>query len=168
MKNSSGRAWPYAIGASIIFIFGACVATIIVTQQMPVEQSDLYMRNYHDADANANELIKAQIAFDKEYKIKYLSDKLDKDSSVIKYSVTDINSKPVNNAEVTIVVTRPNNHKYDQTLQNPDVKEGLYTFKDVNLSLEGRWDIMAKVNIGELSRYYNIKADTRSKEALEY
>lgn len=168
MNLSNGRIWPYAIGISIILVFGACVATVMVAMKLPVEKSDTYMMGYHEADASANELIKARIIFDKNYKIEYISDKLSLENSVIKYRVSDLNSNPVDNASLKVVVTRPNNHKHDQELINPTVENGVYTFSTIKLSLEGRWDVMAKVNVGELQRFYNVKADTRAKEAFEY
>ena len=168
MNLSNGRIWPYAIGGSIILVFGACVATIIVANKLPVEKSDTYMMGYHQADAKANELIKARIAFNKNYKVEYITDGLSLDSSVIKYRVTDLNSNPVDSATLKVVVTRPNNHKHDQELINPTVENGVYTFSTITLPQEGRWDIMAKVNVGELQRFYNVKADTRAKEAFEY
>ncbi len=167
-KKNSGKIWPYAIGGSIILVFGFCVATIVVSMKLPVEKSDTYMMNYHEADANANELIEARIAFDKEYKIKYITDGLDTQGSVLKYEVVDKNNNPVNNADILVVVTRPNNHKYDQELKNPKVQNGIYIFENIQLPKEGRWDIMAKVNIGDKSRFYNVKADTRYSEAFEY
>ena len=168
MNLSNGRIWPYAIGGSIILIFGACVATVIIANKLPVEKSDTYMMGYHQADAIANDLIKARIAFNKSYKIEYITDGLSLDNSVIKYRVSDINSNPVNNATLKIVVTRPNNHKHDQELVNPTVENGIYTFSTITLPEKGRWDIMAKINVGELQRFYNVKADTRAKEAFEY
>ena len=168
MNLSNGRIWPYAIGASIIFIFGACVATIIVAVKLPVEKSDNYMMGYHQADASANELINARIAFDKKYKIEYLNDGLSVNNAVVRYRVTDLNSNSVNNAIVKIVITRPNSRKFDMELNNPSNENGIYTFSSTKLPLEGRWDIMAKVNIGDLQRFYNIKADTRTKEIKEY
>lgn len=168
MNLSNGRIWPYAIGASIILIFGACVATVIVANTLPVEKSDTYMMNYHDADAKANDILKAAIEFNNKYKIEYISDKLDLQNSVIKYRVSDLNANPINNAEIKVVVTRPNNHKHDQELSNPKVENGIYTFDSLKLPQEGRWDIMAKVTVDELHRFYNVKADTRSKEAFEY
>lgn len=168
MNKSNGMIWPYAIGASIILIFGACVATIVVANKLPVEKSDTYMMGYHEADANANKLITARIAFDKKYKVKYITDGIALDNSIIKYRVTDLDSNPINNADIKVIVTRPNNHKNDQELINPSVDNGVYTFESIKLAQEGRWDIMAKINVGELQRYYNIKTDTRKKEALEY
>ena len=168
MKLSNGIIWPYAIGASIVLVFGFCVATIVVTSKSPVEKSDIYMMGYHEADANANELIKARMAFDKKYKIEYLTDGISQENSIIKYKITNLNDDPLNNAKIKVVITRPNNHKYDQELINPSVENGVYTFNSVKLQKPGRWDIMAKINVDKLQRFYNVKTDTRVKEATEY
>lgn len=168
MKSNSGKIWPYIIGLSIVGIFGACVATVIVASSSPVQGSDLYMRSYHDADANVNELINAQIEFDKKYTIEYKTEKLSMAEAVIAYRITDKLGQAIDNANLEVVVTRPDVHKYDQKLINPTFRDGLYTFSPISLEKEGRWDIMAKVSIGEDSRYYNVKADTRAKEAFEY
>ena len=168
MNKSNGMIWPYAISASIILIFGACVATIVIATKLPVEKSDTYMMDYHAADASANDLIEARIAFNKKYKIEYITDGLSQDNSIIKYRVTDLNDKPVNNAQLKVVVTRPNNHKHDQELINPKVENGVYTFAKITLPQAGRWDIMAKINVDDEQRFYNVKADTRSKGAYEY
>ena len=165
---SNGRIWPYAIGTSILLIFGACVATIIVASKLPVEKSDTYMMGYHEADASANDLIKARIAFDEKYKVSYIAKGLSVENSTISYKVTDLDSNPINDAKLNIVVTRPNNHKHNQELDNPSVENGIYTFSSVKLPLEGRWNIMAKINIDELQRFHNVKADTRTKEAKEF
>jgi nitrogen fixation protein FixH len=168
LSKSNGRIWPYAIGASILLVFGACVATIVITSTLPVENSDTYMMGYHEADAKANELIQARIDFNKEYKVEYVTESLHVEGSVIKYKVMDISNKPINNAILKVIVTRPNNHKHDQELTNPSVENGIYTFSSITLPQEGRWDIMAKVNVGQLQRFHNTKADTRYKEAYEY
>ena len=126
------------------------------------------MMGYHEADDMANELIEAQIAFDKKYKIEYITDGLNITNTVLKYKITDAASNPVDDAKLVVVVTRPNNHKNDQELLNPTVEKGVYTFDSITLPIEGRWDVMAKVNVGENQRFYNVKADTRAKEAFEY
>lgn len=168
MSKNSGRIWPYAIGASIVLIFGACVATIVVANKLPVEKSDTYMMGYHEADAKANEILKAAIDFNKKYKVEYITDEFEMQNCVIKYRVTDINSNPINNANIKVIITRPNNHKHDQELKNPTILDGVYTFEPLKLAQEGRWDIMAHVSVENLQRFYNIKTDTRSKEVVEY
>ncbi len=168
MKKSNGMIWPYAIGISIVLVFGACVATIVVTSTLPVEESDTYMRGYHEADDAANEIIEARIAFDKEYNVEYINEGLNLEGSTIKYKVTDKLSNPINDAKLKIIITRPNNHKHDQSLETFNVDDGIYSFESIKIPIEGRWDIMAKVNVGKLERYYNIKADTRKDEIVEY
>lgn len=168
MKKSNGKIWPYAIGISILLVFGACVGTVVITNTLPVENSDTYMMGYHEADAKANELIQEEINFNKKYKVKYITESLNTDSSEIKYTVSDLDNNPVNNAKIKIVITRPNNHKHDQELLNPKVENGVYTFAKTTLAQEGRWDVMAKIDIGENQRFYNVKADTRSTSAYEY
>jgi len=168
LNKSNGKIWPYAIGLSIFLVFIAAVATVIIAQKLPVEKSDTYMMGYHEADAKANELIQARIDFNKKYKIEYITESLHVEGSVIKYKVLDLDNNPVNNADLKIIVTRPNNHKHDQELNNPVVENGVYTFSKITLPKEGRWDIMAKVNVDNLQRFYNVKTDTRSKGAYEY
>jgi len=168
MSKSRGRVWPYAISASIMLVFGACVATVMVTLKLPVEKSDTYMMGYHEANDRADEIIKNRIAFNKKYSVEYITDGLSLESSILKYRVMDLNNNPVNNATIKAIITRPNNHKNDQELINPSVENGVYTFSSVTLPLEGRWDVMAKINIGDNQRFYNVKADTRAKEAFEY
>ncbi|MCF6330471.1 MAG: FixH family protein [Sulfurimonas sp.] len=164
----SGKIWPYAISLSIVFIFSACIVTIIVSSKLPVENSDKNMMYYHDADAAANDIIKAKIDFDKNYKINYIADGLNTENTVIKYEITDLYGEKINNAVIKVIVTRPNKHKYNQELLNPNFDNGVYSFNAIELPLEGRWNIMANVKIGDKERYYNVKVDTRVDEVYEY
>ncbi len=160
--------WPYAIAASIFLVFGFCVATIIVSFERPVEPSDLYMRGYHDADANINDIIAKEIAFNEKYTIKYLGKQLDMNHTVLEYSVSDHDGNAVNDASIRVIVTRPNNHKYDQEVNVSKVSNGVYTLERITLPEAGRWDIMAHIQVGTLERYYNFKADTRNNNIFEY
>ena len=168
MSKSNGLIWPYAIVISIIIIFAAGVTTVVIATSSPVEKSDAYMMDYHEADAKANDLIESRIAFDKSYKIEYVTDSFTLNESRIKYRVSDMNSKKVCDANITVVVTRPDSHQFDKQLGNPTIENGVYSFTPIKLEKEGRWDIMAKISVGNLQRYYNVKADTRAKDAYEY
>jgi len=168
LKKSNGKVWPYTIAISIALVFGASIATIMVASKLPVEKSDAYMMGYHQVDANVNELIEAKIAFDKKYKIEYIKDKFTVNDSIIKYKITDMNSKPVDDAKIVIVLTRPNTRDFDKEVIKPTVKDGVYTFSSIKLPKEGRWNIMAKINVGDLQRFYNVKVDTRDNKVTEY
>jgi hypothetical protein len=168
MSKSNGRIWPYAIGLSITAVFGFCVATIIVTQKAHIQQSDAYMTHYQDADANANNLIKAAIAFDKKYKVEFLSDGIGQANPIFKYKITDLNAKAIENANVIVATSRPETQEFNQKLENPIIQNGVYSFDGAAFPKAGIWNIIAKINIGDDTKYFNIKADTRNNITYEF
>ncbi len=165
---SDGKIWPYAVAIAISLVFSFCVATVIITQKASIQKSDIYMTNYQDADARANQIIMDRLAFDNKYNIAYLTDGLSVDGSTIKYKITDKDLKPVNNAKIKVIVSRPDDSSYNMELLSPSIENGIYTFKTIKLAKKGVWEIMAKINVDKLQRFYNIKADTRVKEAFVY
>lgn len=167
-KPDRAMRWPYGIAFSFVLIVALIIGTIIVASNNAVEQSDLYMSNYHEIDDNKNKIIMAEIAFNKFYTIEYVTEKLDPEATVIAYSLSDKAGNPVNHAKIKVVVTRPNTHDFDVTLENPSVSDGRYEFASIELPKEGRWDIMAQVSVGDHHRYYNLKADTRQSNTFEY
>jgi hypothetical protein len=168
MFKNPGTKWPIIIAVSIIGIIGACIWTIKVALNNPVQLSDYGMQGYHDYDANVNEIIKAKIAFDQKYTIALVTPQISEKGTVIEYSVTDKTGNAVDNASVEVVLTRPNETQHNMSLTSPTVLSGKYTFAPVDLPLAGRWDILAKVSVGEDQRYYNLKADTRKAEMAEF
>ena len=167
-NKSNGRVWPYAIGIAITLVFGFCVATVIVTSKADIQSSDAYMTNYQDADAKANEFIKAKLYFDKKYNITYATESIGGDKPVIKYKLTDKAGNPVNNAEIIVSISRPETAKYNQKLSNPKVDNGIYSLEGAKFPKVGVYNIIAKIQVGDDYRFYNIKADTRIKEAFEF
>jgi nitrogen fixation protein FixH len=165
--STSAKIWPYAIGGSIVLVFGFCVATVFVVESANIQTTNEYMTNYQEAEINANDYINKRIAFDKKYKIVYAPNKLTK-SAKVTFKVTDLKDKIVEGAKLTILVSRPETHVYDQKLKNTTFENSLYTFKNVKFEKVGVWDIITKVEVGKLSRFYNIKVDTRNKIFSEY
>jgi nitrogen fixation protein FixH len=167
-QEKKALIWPYAIGASIVLVFGFCVTTVVVSFERPVEQSDLYMRNYHETNADINDIIEKEIAFKKHYNVEYVAQQLDMNGSVLKYKISDKEGNGIDSAKIHVVITRPNNHKYDRELNATRVENGIYSFDEITLPKPGRWDIMAWVSVDGYERYYNIKADTRYESTFEY
>jgi len=168
MSKLSAKIWPYSIGTAIIMVFGFCVATVVVVESANIQESNEYMTNYQTAENNANDYINKRIAFDKKYKIAYVNRGIDKRNPLIRYSVTTLDSAPVMDAKIKILVSRPETHEFDQKLNSPRFEDGFYTFDGINFAKPGKWDIIAKVEVGEDSRFYNIKIDTRNKYLKEY
>jgi len=167
-KKSSGRIWPYAIGMAITLVFSFCVMTIIVTAKADLQLSDNYMTKYQDADANANEFIKAKIAFNKKYKVSYVNNGLNQNGTDLTFKITDLQGNPVSNAKLVLAISRPETHLFDKKLENFVQKDGIYSFKNLKLGKAGKWNFITKITIGDDYRFLNIKADTRNKKYSEF
>jgi nitrogen fixation protein FixH len=168
MFKNPGTKWPIIIAFSIVGIIAACVITVKVALNNPVQMSDYGMQNYHSYDANVNDIINAKIAFDQKYSIAFLTSQIHEKGTVIEYRVTDKSGNAVNDAKVEAVLTRPDNTNFDINLSQPSVSEGKYIFKAVDLPKVGRWDILAKISVGDDQRYFNLKADTRNPNTFEF
>jgi len=164
----SGKLWPIGVALAIVGVAGFCVWTVKVTSSANIQESDAYMTNYQDADAKANDFIKARIKFDKKYNIAYVTESIGGENPIIKYKISDKSGNPVNNATITVAISRPETKKYDQKLSNVTVDNGIYSIKGATFPMAGVYNIVAKVSIGDDYRFYNMKADTRIKEAFEY
>ncbi len=165
---SSGKIWPYILGGAITLVFGFCVATIVVTSKADIQASDSYMTHYQDADANANKLIKAALAFDTKYTIEYIPKKLATKEATVSFKVKDKNGKSIENAEIILAISRPETGKYNKTFQDPKESEGVYTFSGLEFPKAGVWNLVTKVSIGKDYKFYNIKADTRNANSYEF
>ncbi|MBA1438166.1 MAG: FixH family protein [Epsilonproteobacteria bacterium] len=167
-KPSSGKIWPYILVGSITAVFGMCVWTVKVTSSANIQESDVYMTNYQDADKKANDFINARIAFDKKYNVKYVTEDIGGKQPVIKYQLTDKEGKAVENGKIVVQISRPETAEFDQTLENFTQEDGVYSLSGAKFPKAGVWNIIAKITIGDNYRFYNIKADTRIKEAFEF
>jgi len=157
----SGKLWPIGIALAITAVAGMCVWTVKVTSKASIQESDAYMTNYQTADAKINDFIKAKIAFDKKYRLKYITKKLNVNGCDVKYSLTTLDGKPVYDALMVLAISRPETQIYDKKLKNPISENGVYVFKDVKFPKVGAWNLLLKVKVGKNYRFYDIKTDTR-------
>lgn len=167
-KPSSGKIWPYLLAGAITAVFGMCVWTVKVTSSANIQESDAYMTKYQEADAKANDYINARIAFDKKYNIAYVTEGIGGDQPILKYKVTDKAGNPVSDAKIIVQLSRPETAEFDQKLDRLTQQEGIYSLEGAKFPKVGVWNIIAKISVGDDYRFYNIKADTRIKEAFEF
>ena len=163
----SGKLWPIGIALAITAVAGLGIWTIKTTDSASIQESDAYMTSYQTADAKINDFIKAKIAFNKKYRLKYITEKLDVQGCDVMYSLTTLTGKPVKNAKMILAISRPETQIYDQKLKNPTFEDGIYVFKDVKFPKMGAWNLLLKVNVGKNYRFYEIKADTRLKHKIK-
>ena len=168
MKKDRGLRWPIGIAIAIVCVISMGAWTIVETAKEGLQESDIYMTNYQDADTDANKLINARIAFNKKYNLEYLGKQLNAQNAQLVYKITTKDGKGVNDAKLKVIVTRPQTHNEDMTLVNPKIDNGIYSF-ETKLPGIGRWDIMASVEVGADKRFYNLKMDTRDdRKPIEY
>jgi nitrogen fixation protein FixH len=162
MNLNNGKIWPLAIGISIVAVFMMSIGTILITNKANIQLSDNYMTSYQNADENANKYIESQIAFDKKYTISYINNSISENGTNIKYKVTDKENKPIDLMKVKISVSRAETAEYTQKYTDPTVSNGIYVFENIKFPKAGLWNIIAKFEIDNESRFLNIKVDTRS------
>ncbi len=148
-KKYERNYWPHAIVISIFLIIGACVWTIIIALDNPVEMDDFYLQKYQDVDKNINLIIKKQKDFFTKYNIVNKTQKFDlnKKNNIVCSLIDKNSSKKIENAKVIFHLTRPETTKLDKTIV-ASLVDGEYIAKDVELKKLGRWQLKVKATIG--------------------
>jgi len=167
-NKNPGRKWPWIIVGSILGVVGLSYWTVKIAVTHPVQLSDLDMQDYHHFDHDANAIIKAKIAFNNKYDIAYVTEVFTPQKALVRFRLTDKTGAPVDDANWTVRITRPGTHAFDKDLKLQDVENGVYTFEETALPKAGRWDILARISVGDDQRYLNLKADTRYPNVFEY
>jgi len=166
---SDGKQWPIGIITSIMLIVLACAVTIYVALLQPVQEDTDMMIGYHALDANANDVIVAGINFNKKYHLTYIGESVCEDGSRIAYRIEDLNGNPIDTANIQLSIVRPVVHSTDLVkIGEPRIENGNYYFDNVKVPEQGRWNILARVSVGDDFRHINLKSDTIDKHVYEY
>jgi len=168
MSRDPGKKWPWIVVISILGVVGLSYWTVQLALKNPVELSDIDMLDHQHFDRDINSIITAKIAFDKKYDITYVTEVFKEDHAEVKFKVMTKAGQPVNDANITLRITRPGTHEFDRDIALKDVSDGVYSFENVTLPKPGRWDILSRVQVGDDLRYINLKADTRYPNVFEY
>jgi len=164
----SGKQWPIFIAVAIFGVVVLGYWTIKETMKADLTESNLYMSYYQNVDDDINDILEANIAFDRNYVLKLDFLDLGSKNGKLIYSLRDKKGNPVSDAKVELLISRPVNDAKDIPLKPTKVENGKYIFDKIDLPKEGRWDLLLKVQVGDKTRYLNLKADTRSKKAFEF
>ena len=165
-SSGSGKFWPYMILGFLFIGLFLGFWTVRVTLAMPVSESNEYQRKYQDADLNINQIIEAQERFDAHYVLEPLdfkpssfkpTDFARKHGKVIAltqtmhlaYRLTDKSGAAVNDANMTLLLTRPQTRDNDQTFPRLKAKNGVYTTPEITLPKAGRYTLRLRVQVGD-------------------
>lgn len=178
-KKNQNRVWFLFVMGMLGFGISMVIWTIKETSSLPVQESNDYMLKYQTADKNINEIMALESKFNAKYKIKIIGTellklegnlqnihskrrqsipiKLNTGSNSFNYLITQ-DDKPVENAKVTFLLTRPHSRKNDHLEKNVHYKDGHYVTKAIELTKKGRYTLQLKVEIEGLIGYSEIPA----------
>ena len=165
-SNGSGKFWPYLI---LGFLFIGLVLgfwTVRSTLSMPVSESNEFQRKYQDADKHINQILEAQKRFDARYILEPVGFELSdfkprtfarKPGKVIalhspmhlSYRLTDKQGHPIDNAQATLLLTRPQTRDDDQTFAHLVAQEGVYSTPEFTLPKPGRYTLRLRIQVGD-------------------
>ena len=153
MDKKKLNLWPYSIVASILFIIFACAMTIKIAVDNPVQMDSAFLDKYKQVDENINDILEKQKKFNALYSVEVFKDSISRGENSIKLKVVDKQNNPIDNAEVEILITRPDSVKFDIKLTPISNSNGIYNFESFQIEKLGRWQILSKVSIGDLTTF---------------
>lgn len=160
IKNQKNY-WPHAIIASIILIVIACIYTIIIALDNPVEMDSYYLEKYQKVDRNINDIIEKQKKFFDKYEVKYdfTSIKMDKPQTIALLLLDKKSNEFVKNANIFLLITRPDTNKFNQEYKSTSSKDGKYIFENIVVQKPGRWQFKAKIKSEDYEGFHEYEVN---------
>lgn len=150
MLKKDRNYWPHAIIISLLLIVLACVYTIVESLKYPVEMDTFYLQGYREVDKNYDKIEALQKAFDEKYNVNYkIEDMHIGGDNKIEISVSDKLNASAPNANVELLLTRPETNRYNQMFNQSSPQNDAYIFSPLNIEKGGRWQFQTKITIGE-------------------
>lgn len=150
--------WPHAIVLMILGCIAACVWTVKIALNNPVEMDTFYMEKYQKVDENINQIMELQEKFNAKFDLAYSTEKFQMGQNSITLRLSDKEGKAVNDATMFIMLSRPDSNKENQKLTPTHVENGNYTFGPFEITKPGRWQILSKIEVGEFKGYHKNEA----------
>jgi hypothetical protein len=160
VSSKKANYWPHSIVLAIFGVFGLCVWTVKKAADNPVQMDSFYFESYQDVDADINNIILEQRKFDKIYTLEIPRDNFkmgEKNSIEIKISKKD--GEVINDANISVVITRPSTVEFDKNLELVSEEEGLYKFSSFDINKPGRWQIMSKITVDGLTSFNKLEVN---------
>lgn len=149
--------WPHAI---ILMILGSIIAsysTIKIAVENPVQDSNLFLNNYHITDKNINDILRSQILFNSKYSFDYSKSKFSKDGFELDLEILQ-NGERVNSL-ISSTVTRPETGDFDKSFSGER-----FSFQ---FPKSGRWIIYVKATVNNLTGYFSLELDSRESDNVQ-
>ena len=147
--------WPHAIVTVLIFMVFACAMVVKIAMDNPVQMDSFYLEKYQQVDENINEIKEKQRIFEENFALVYKTKKftMGKTNS-FEMSIKNIkNDSIVQNAEIRLVISRPDTNEFNQEFKLKSAKNGVFVFDGIKAEKPGRWQVLTKINIDDKSSF---------------
>jgi len=178
MKNNSQKTyWPHMILGFLFLAFTLSFWTVKTALSLPVQESNMFMMKYQQADINMNDILESKMIFDSKYTIEIqnvnmitMTDniysnrpqpdviKLSKGTNNFRYIIKSKDGKIIKNAKVDFLLTQPHSRKEDVMLENISNVNGIYNTKAIEITKAGRYTLQLRVTIGDDTGYSELPA----------
>jgi hypothetical protein len=138
-------------------ILGSIVAsffTIKIALENSVQDSNLFLQNYHITDKNINQILGENARFNSLYNVDFAQTTFTEENLNFSIQITSKDGRVVK-AELEALVTRPETTEFDKTFTIPKF--------DFQLRKSGRWNVYLKTSINKTVGYHYFELDTRDK-----
>ncbi len=153
MDKKKFNLWPYAIVGSILAIAFACAITVKIALDNPVQMDSAFFDKYQKVDENINEILKKQEKFNTLYHVEILKESISLGENTLMLKIVDKQDNPIENAKVEVLITRPDSSAFDIRLKPISSSDGIYKFESFQIEKLGRWQILSKVSIDDLTAF---------------
>ena len=150
--------WPHAVIGMILGCVVACGWTIKIALDNPVEMDTYYMEKYQKVDHSINTILELQEKFNAKFDLGYSTEKFEIGQNSVTLTLTDKSGQPVTNATILLMISRPETNKDNKELRVSYSENGRYTFGPFDINKPGRWQILSKIEVGELKAYHKSEA----------
>jgi len=175
MSKEKQNLWPRLIASFLIVASLLLVWTVIKTSQMPVHEENIFMTTYQDLDKNAdkiytqsqNFLRNYDILLASEHEVRVLEQEFYKKRGIttnvikpwneIELQLVDSEGNFVDNGNVEVLVSRPTMRSYDKEVDVKYLGKGKFSIGRINFEKPGRWQLIIKATVGELTGFKNIE-----------
>lgn len=156
--KSEHTYYPHVVVGMIIGCVVACGFTIKIAMDNPVELDTFYMAKYQQVDHSINTILELQEKFNAKFDLAYSTEKFAMGQNSITIRLSDKSGQPVNDANVIMMLSRPDSNKENKEMKPSRVENGNYTFGPFEITKPGRWQILSKIEIGEFKGYHKNEA----------
>lgn len=157
-KNNKKSFWPYGIIISIVLVAIACAVNVKIALDHPVEYDTYFLSKKQVLDEDINNLLASQDMFNSKYTIDVIYTKFEEKNNEVKIRIINkLTQETIKNANLELLITRPDTSAFDIKPKFLGVSNNEYTFEPFNINKKGRWQILFTTSIGELSSFTKLE-----------